>query len=266
MRTQVRATGVDEDAPPRHGRERTGDGVSPVSRSRRTSPPSTAGPSPCRHRPGLAAAVRPSTKSGRCGSDRSVNEGGTAVRTRALPARRTGRPSIRLPTRGDRRTRVQHRSAQHRSAQHRSAGPDAPAPDPGAALPGAGPAHRPARQRSRGHRLLARARRVPAQPGRDRGRPGVDVLRGPADRERRARHPPRRGPGVQGRLPPVQDHERSPRRRGWPAGTATGCRSSWPWRGSSGSPASPTSRPTGSPRSTPSAASRCCATSASSRP
>ena len=44
------------------------------------------------------------------------------------------------------------------------------------------------------------------------GRPAVGVLRGPAHRQRQARHPPRRGPGLQGRLPPLQDHEGLPRR------------------------------------------------------
>ena len=48
--------------------------------------------------------------------------------------------------------------------------------------------------------------------GRHGRRRGVDVLRGPADRERHARHPPRRGPGLQGRLPAVQDDEGLPRR------------------------------------------------------
>ena len=51
-----------------------------------------------------------------------------------------------------------------------------------------------------------------AQPGADRRRRAVDVLRGPADRERHARRPPRRGPGLQGRLPAVQDHAGPPRR------------------------------------------------------
>ena len=45
----------------------------------------------------------------------------------------------------------------------------------------------------------------------DRGRAPLDVLRGPADRQRHARDPPRRGPRLQGRLPPLQDHEGLPR-------------------------------------------------------
>ena len=38
------------------------------------------------------------------------------------------------------------------------------------------------------------------------GPPAVGVLRGPAHRQRPAGHAPHRGPRVQGRLPPVQDH------------------------------------------------------------
>ena len=49
-------------------------------------------------------------------------------------------------------------------------------------------------------------------PGAAADAPALDVLRGPADRERQARHPPRRGPGLQGRLPAVQDHAGLPRR------------------------------------------------------
>ena len=43
------------------------------------------------------------------------------------------------------------------------------------------------------------------------GGPTVDVLRGPADGERPARRAPRGGPGLQGRLPAVQDHAGLPR-------------------------------------------------------
>ena len=45
----------------------------------------------------------------------------------------------------------------------------------------------------------------------DRRRAAVDLLRGPADRQRPARHPPRRGPGLQGPVPPLQDDARPPR-------------------------------------------------------
>ena len=40
----------------------------------------------------------------------------------------------------------------------------------------------------------------------------LDVLRGPADRQRPPRHPPRRGPRLQGPVPPLQDHAGLPRR------------------------------------------------------
>ena len=126
-------------------------------------------------------------------------------------------------------------------------------------------ARRPAGDGPRGHRHVARRTGVRAQPGADRRRAELDLLRGPADRERHARHPPRRGAGVQGRLPPLQDDEGLPRPRGWPAGTATACRSSWRWRRSSASPASPTSRRTASPSSTRAAARTCSATSTRSR-
>jgi isoleucyl-tRNA synthetase len=47
--------------------------------------------------------------------------------------------------------------------------------------------------------------------------PGVDLLRGPADRQRPAGDPPRRGPGLQGHLPPLPDDEGAVVRRkgGW---------------------------------------------------
>ena len=111
---------------------------------------------------------------------------------------------------------------------------------------------------------VGRERRLPPLPGPARGRPRVDVLRGPADRERHAGHAPRRGPGLQGRVPAVQDDARATASTARPAGTATACRSSSPSRRSSASPARATSRPTASRSSTPGAGSRCCATSTSS--
>ena len=57
---------------------------------------------------------------------------------------------------------------------------------------------------------------------------------GPADRQRHARHPPRRGAGLQGSVPAVQDHEGLSTSPAKPAGTATACRSNWPSRRSSG--------------------------------
>ena len=67
------------------------------------------------------------------------------------------------------------------------------------------------RARARGARALAGRQGLRAQPGAERRQPDLDVLRGPADRERHARRAPRRGPGVQGRLPPLQDDEGLPR-------------------------------------------------------
>ncbi len=98
-----------------------------------------------------------------------------------------------------------------------------------------------------------------------RGRARLDLLRGPADRQRQARHPPRRGAGLQGRLPALPDDEGRTRSAARAAGTATACPSSSRWRRSSGSTRRPTSRPTASRRSTPAAASRSAATSARSR-
>ena len=57
-----------------------------------------------------------------------------------------------------------------------------------------------------GHR-----RRVRREPAPARRRPRMGLLRGPADRQRAARHPPRLGPAVQGPLPPVPHHAGSPR-------------------------------------------------------
>ena len=59
--------------------------------------------------------------------------------------------------------------------------------------------------------LVAGARRLRALAGRHRRRPAVRLLRGPADRQRHARHPPRRGAGVQGRVPALPHHEGLPR-------------------------------------------------------
>ena len=106
-------------------------------------------------------------------------------------------------------------------------------------------------------RQVAGAERDGAEP--------LDVLRGPADRQRPAGHPPRRGPRLQGRLPPVPDHAGLPRRAQGRLGLPRPARSSSPSRRSSASPASTTSRRTASRSSTPSAASPCCATSTCSR-
>ena len=58
---------------------------------------------------------------------------------------------------------------------------------------------------------MAREGRVRPLARRDRGPPALGVQRGPADRQRHARHPPRRGARVQGRLPALPDDEGLPR-------------------------------------------------------
>ena len=93
------------------------------------------------------------------------------------------------------------------------------------------------------------------------GRAGVGVLRGPAHRQRPARHPPRLGPALQGPLSPLPHHARQARRAqgrlGLPRPARSRCRS----RRSSASRASTRSRTTASSASTRSAARRCSATS-----
>jgi len=61
-------------------------------------------------------------------------------------------------------------------------------------------------------RALAAGPRLRAEPRAPPGRSAVGLLRGPADRQRPARAPPRGGPHVQGRLPPFQDDDRPLRR------------------------------------------------------
>ncbi len=53
-------------------------------------------------------------------------------------------------------------------------------------------------------RVLARVRRLPPPARAAAGRAAVGLLRGPADRERTAGHPPRRAADLQGRLPALQ--------------------------------------------------------------
>ena len=124
---------------------------------------------------------------------------------------------------------------------------------------------RPARPRARGARVLGRRQGVPAHARAQRRRPGLGVLRGPADRQRPARRPPRRGPRLQGPVPALQDHERLRRpaqgRLGLPrpAGRA---------RGREGARLRRQGRHRGVRRrrvQRAAAASRCCATSTRSR-
>ena len=77
-------------------------------------------------------------------------------------------------------------------------------------LPTGPPAGRPARRRSRGPGVLARARGLRSKPDPDRGRAAVGVLRRASHGQRDARRAPRRGPGVQGRVPSLPDDEGAP--------------------------------------------------------
>ena len=84
----------------------------------------------------------------------------------------------------------------------------------------------------------------------------LDVLRGSADRQRPARHPPRRGPGLQGPLPPLQDDAGLPRRPQGRLGLPRPARRARRREGARLLRQAATSRPTASPSSTPGAASR----------
>ena len=73
---------------------------------------------------------------------------------------------------------------------------------PQAVLPGARGDH---------PRALARARRLRSLAGQAGVRGALGFLRGPADRQRPARVPPRPRPGLQGHLPALQDDDWAPR-------------------------------------------------------
>ena len=73
-------------------------------------------------------------------------------------------------------------------------------------------ASRPAGAGARRARVLARQRHLQQVAGADRRRPPLDVLRGPAHRQRHAGHPPHRGARFQGRVPAFQDDAGLPRR------------------------------------------------------
>ncbi len=155
--------------------------------------------------------AQPAATRGRC------EPGRHGPRTKSPPSTgRTGapaRPSRTGPersgrARGSASTRVVPRTVPDRGrssleSRRRLEG----TPDDRGRLRTASAPRRPRRARPRGHRAVARRQGLPTQPRRDRGRAEVDVLRGPADRQRHARHPPRRGARLQGRLPPLQDHE-----------------------------------------------------------
>ena len=116
------------------------------------------------------------------------------------------------------------------TAARRPAGgaPDHAAPRQHPPLPGAARGDRPARHGARDARALAGRQGVRALPGADGRGAAVDLLRRAADRQRHAGRASHRGPRLQGRLPPVQDHAgllcATPGGLGlsWPAGRGGG--------------------------------------------
>ena len=83
---------------------------------------------------------------------------------------------------------------------------------PDGPVPRGRPQPRPPRAGRPDPGAVARPEGVPAL-GRPAGRGrAVRLLRGAADRQRPARRPPRRGQGLQGPVPPLQDHARLPGR------------------------------------------------------
>ena len=112
-------------------------------------------------------------------------------------------------------------------------------------------------------RLLARARRLPAQHVPARGRHAVRLLRGPADGQRAPRRRTTCSRACSRTSSPASRPCAAASSTGAAAGTATACRWRSRWRSASASRASPRSRPTASPSSTPSAASRWSPTSTS---
>ena len=124
------------------------------------------------------------------------------------------------------------------------------------------PAGRPARPRAA--RSCSGGRPTRSSPGRWRARPDKPqwvFYEGPPTANGRPGHAPHRGAGVQGRLPPVQDHaglaRAPPRRLGLPRPAGGDRRRA----GARASPASPTSSGTASPSSTPAAGSPSSGTS-----
>src|ERR1700674_65347 len=85
---------------------------------------------------------------------------------------------------------------------------DRPPAQSAAACPCGGRAAGAGRDGAGGAGALARARGVRAVAAPTRGRATVGVLRGTADGERSAGHPPRAVARVQGHLSPLQDDER----------------------------------------------------------
>ena len=105
--------------------------------------------------------------------------------------------------------------------------------------------------RAGGAGALARARRVRRVAAPARGRRAVGLLRGPADRERPARLPPRALARVQGHLPALSDDARLPGRAQGRLGLPRAARGDRRRRGAGHPLARRRSRSTGSPSSTP---------------
>ncbi len=183
--TLVPPHGVEGTSTQLHGHERAGDGVSPVARHRRRSARSrrkNAWGVPAAPEVVDPAAVDPPGSpmkwvgeqvAGQGGWYRGAGCGHAALRTSSLRQSTTTTK------------------------------------DPSEQLPPRPPAGGPARPRARGPRVLAGTRHLREVRGAQRGRPRprhVDLLRGPADRQRPAGHPPHRVADVQGRLPAVPDH------------------------------------------------------------
>ena len=123
----------------------------------------------------------------------------------------------------------------------------------------------PPRPRARGARALARPPDLRQVAGPRRRPSALDVLRGPADRERPPGHPPRRGARLQGRLPAVQDDAGLPRRAEGRLGLPRAARRARGGEGARLHRQGATSRSTASRSSTRSAGSPCCGTSTPSR-
>ena len=102
-------------------------------------------------------------------------------------------------------------------------------------------------------------RHLPTFARTDRRRSALDLLRGPADRQRQARHAPRRGPGLQGRLPALQDHAGLPGRPQGRLGLPGTARRGGGREGARPLGQAARSRSTASRSSTRSAGSRCSA-------
>ena len=231
--------GVDGTSSSEDSRQRPGDGESPgvLSGAKITPEPPEERPT----HPGPAGRPGSGAHEWAVQQHRAAKEGGTAGAAGGDGADRPRPFSPAVPS---------------RSEHEGPAVSDVPPrPTPGG----------PPRPRARGARASGADKTFDKSLGAGRRPPALDLLRGPADRERPPRHPPRRGPRLQGRVPALQDHAGLPRRAEGRLGLPRPARSSSRSRRSSASPARATSRRTASRSSTPGAASRCCGTSTPSR-